>query len=130
MLLQSNNSIIGGGDIAYFFPSDFSFDKDVVLDGNVEGNMEHLEGHGFRLRADSIIDIHGNFEINSLNNIDELSFNVNLKDLSVDIVEVAAYYNELVPNKPIDVSSFKHWDKISYRGAITGLRDHFNTNGE
>lgn len=129
-ILQSNNSMVGGKDIDFFLSDTFPKDRSLIIDGGVKGDVAQLEGKGFKLKADSIIDISCDFYVNNINNDDEVGFNLNLRQFEVDVVQAAAFCNEILPNTTLDVSSYAHWEKVSYQGFIAGDKKSFNTNGE
>lgn len=127
--LQSNNSFISGRDISCFFPASYAFDNSIIIDGKVNGNLKKLTGRDFHLMVDSIIDFSSDFELQHLQDPQEMSFNIDVHKMEFGIVELAAFYNQMMPDKTFDISPYTHWKEVAYEGSISGIRNNFKTIG-
>ena len=128
--IQSNNSAIGGRDISCFLPQGQGFDNKLIIDGTMSGKLNQLKADYLHVMLDSIVDIYSTFEVQNIANSEEMSFNVELNDLLIDIVEASSFAHQMLPNLALDVSPYTHWEDISYHGNISGILNNFAANGE
>ncbi len=127
--IQSNNSSISGVDISYFIPKEYRFDESIILDGKIQGNTSKLQGTGIHLKLNSVADLNSNFEITNLLDTSLIGFNFDLENLTFEVVGLADFYNNMLPNRVVDASEYAHWGKISYQGNVCGTSETFSTKG-
>ena len=128
--LQSIQSVISGKDISCFLPDSLAFTNEIVIDGLLTGNLSAMKSADFALRIDSLIKVKCDFEVDHLLLADEARFSIGLDEFSVDVIEALTFYNKMRPQHQVELSTYQHWDEISYNGSVYGTYDQLFTKGK
>ncbi len=117
--LYSNQSVLGVNDLANFIPESYRVDKDLIIDGKIEGNMAELHGDNFKIKVDGLVDLIADFKIKNVLDNEKLSFDLAIDSLSFNVDAAGAYFNE-ISNRNLDYSSFSQWGNLKYKGNVVG----------
>ncbi|MBI1782954.1 MAG: hypothetical protein HYR66_16555, partial [Sphingobacteriales bacterium] len=121
-----NESIISSDDIAYFAPALKTWDKEILLTGNIKGTIDNLGGKNVIAQAGRYTFLNGDFKLTGLPNIDETFIDFKANDFRTTYGDAATFIPQL---KKVTQPAINKIQTLKFSGSFTGFIHDFVTFG-
>jgi hypothetical protein len=120
------NSTISSDDLAYFIPSARNWNKDIRIDGKVNGSVDRLNGEDLQVRLGKNTLINGNVSVVGLPDINKTLLNIEAKELSTSFADAVSFFPELGRLRSPNVRALSY---LRFKGTFTGFVNDFVSYG-
>ncbi len=133
LLVQSSfkkQTHISFSDLSIFMNDTVKQNEKIFISGSLSGKYKDFKVENFKLNAENILSLHTNSRIINFPTIDDMEFNININDLTVNIQKLN---NFTLPGKTEALLKtpeiLKKFNSISYKGITSGKSDNFSSKG-
>ena len=120
------NSRLSFIDISYFAAKDLKYHQEFILNGNIYGRINSLKGKDVLINYNEKTNLHLNFNINGLPDINNTFLYLDIKNLVTNANDIDQLNIPLNEQKTVKVSKIlNQFGTITYSGNFTGFYNDF-----
>ncbi|WP_162944702.1 translocation/assembly module TamB domain-containing protein [Flavisolibacter nicotianae] len=120
------DATISSDDLAYFIPSARNWNKDIRIEGKVNGAVDRLNADDLLVRLGKNTVINGNVSVVGLPDINKTLLNVEAKELSTTYDDAVSFFPELGRLKNPNARALRY---LRFKGTFTGFVNDFVSYG-
>ncbi len=120
------NSALHSKDIAFFAPALRNWNRQIRIDGNVKGTIDHLDAKNFTIASGKNSRLNGDIIMTGLPDIDSTYINFKANDLHATYADIVKIFPDLgeITDPRLNTVSY-----IGFKGKFTGFLRDFVTSG-
>ncbi|MDR1673729.1 MAG: translocation/assembly module TamB [Bacteroidales bacterium] len=117
-------------ELSHFVPLFRPYEGSFAIGGNISGTVDNLKGRGFDVRAGSVTDVRGNFDLKGLPDVRSTYVYAEINHLSTCLSDIEQIRLSRSKTGHIVLpETMKRLEEIKFKGNFTGFFDDFVTYG-
>lgn len=120
------NSSIASEDLAYFIPDARTWDKNIRINGRVEGSVDGLASENLEVWLGKNTYVSGNVSVVGLPDINKTLLNIEAKDLRTTYADAVSFFPAL---RNVTTPNVRALSYLRFKGSFTGFINDFVSYG-